>query len=171
MPGQQRADDKPMAPYIRGQERAELIDDLARGERNLEQLAESYGRTYQTVKEFSARNSAEIQGRRQVLQGALAEETQPLWVADKVKVAERYQDTIDDLYAWYQNTDDGRLKSRFARDLAPLMHAAADLYGHFPMRSRVDLDVKSPFKLGEVMAFGADGQLHEVRSDGAGSDA
>jgi hypothetical protein len=41
----------------------------------------------------------------------------------------------------FQNTEDPRLKSRFARDLAPLLHAAGDLYGHFPMRSRVDVEV------------------------------
>jgi hypothetical protein len=164
------ADGQPIrAPHIRGQERADLVDDLARGDLPHEQLATKYGRTLQTIREFSARNSAEIQGRRQVLQGALAEETKHLWVADKVKVAERYQDTIDDLYADFQDTEDLRLKSRLARDLAPLMHAAADLYGLFPMRSKVDLDVKSPFRLGDVLAFGQDGQLHEVRSDDSSS--
>jgi hypothetical protein len=100
-------DDRPQTPHIRGQERADLVDALARAEETHEQLAERFGgRHKQAISQFASRNKAEIQGRRQVLHGALAEETKHLWVADKVKVAERYQDTIDDLYADFQATED-----------------------------------------------------------------
>ena len=100
-----------------------------------------------------------------MLHGALAEETTHLWVADKVKVAERYQDTIDDLYADFQATEDPRMKSRFARDLAPLLHAAADLYGLFPMRSRIDVEVTAnPFDGVDRFVETEDGVLHVVDS-------
>lgn len=158
-------DDRPtQAPHIRGQERADLVDDLAQGDQTHEQLAEKYGgRHVQAIKQFAVRNRAEIQGRRQVLHGALAEETKHLWVADKVKVAERYQDTIDDLYADFQATEDPRMKSRFARDLAPLLHAAADLYGLFPMRSRIDVEVtKGSLADFDEVILDENGQFHAV---------
>jgi hypothetical protein len=164
------ADGQPIrTPHIRGQERADLVDDLAQGDLLHEQLAAKYGRTLQTIREFSARNHAEIQGRRRELHGALAEESTHRWVADKGKLSDRYQDMIDELTAELQDTEDLRLKSRLARDIAPLLHAVGDLHGLFPMRSRVDLDVKTPFRLGDVLAFGRDGQLHEVRTDDSSS--
>jgi hypothetical protein len=148
---------------IRGQERAALVDDLANRVPH-EVLVERYGYKHiQSVKDFSARNAAEIAGRRQVLEGALADETKHLWVADKVKVAERYQDAIDDLYADFQTTEDLKLKSRFARDLAPLLHAVGDLYGHFVARSKIDLELsKASLADFDEVVMDEDGVLHAV---------
>jgi hypothetical protein len=55
------------------------------------------------------------------------------------------------------------MKSRFARDLAPLLHAAADLYGHFPMRSRIDVEVtKSALASFDEVIVDENGNFHAV---------
>ena len=48
-------------PDISGEQRAELINDLARGELTHTQLAEKNQRHVQTIAQFSVRNRAEIQ--------------------------------------------------------------------------------------------------------------
>jgi hypothetical protein len=47
------------------------------------ELAVKYGRSHQAIKQFSARNAAEIAGRRQVLLGEVDAEAANLWVSDK----------------------------------------------------------------------------------------
>jgi hypothetical protein len=55
------------------------------------------------------------------------------------------------------------MKSRFARDLAPLLHAAADLYGLFPMRSRIDVEVtKASLADFDGVILDDNGQFHAV---------
>jgi len=50
----------PGTPDIRGEQREELINDLARGELTHAQLAEKYVRHPQAIAQFSVRNKAEI---------------------------------------------------------------------------------------------------------------
>jgi hypothetical protein len=54
-------------------------------------LADKYGRHVQAITQFSARSSAEIAHRRQVLQGELSAETAQLWITDKVTRAAWHQ--------------------------------------------------------------------------------
>ena len=51
---------------LRGRFKRVLIVDLAAGDQTYEDLAPRYGRSLQAVKEFSARNVAEIEGRRRI---------------------------------------------------------------------------------------------------------
>ena len=84
-------------PYIRGEERHALVEDLALARQTQAELAVKYGRSHQAVKQFSARNAAEITSRRRVLQGELATETDHLWVAGKTARIAWYQKLIEDL--------------------------------------------------------------------------
>jgi hypothetical protein len=50
----------PGSPDIRGEQREELVQDLARGDLTHAQLAEKHDRHVQTIAQFSVRNKAEI---------------------------------------------------------------------------------------------------------------
>src|SRR5215207_6979832 len=50
----------PGTPDIRGEQREELVQDLALGSLTHAELAEKYGRHVQTIAQFSVRNKAEI---------------------------------------------------------------------------------------------------------------
>ena len=50
----------PGTPDIRGEQREELVQDLARGDLTHAQLAEKYGRHPQAIAQFAVRNKAEI---------------------------------------------------------------------------------------------------------------
>jgi hypothetical protein len=50
----------PGTPDIRGEQREELINDLARGDLTHAQLGEKHGRHPHAIAQFSVRNKAEI---------------------------------------------------------------------------------------------------------------
>jgi hypothetical protein len=43
-----------------------------------------------------------------------------------------------------------------------LRHNIAEECGQLYTRTHAEVEVTAPFRLGDVLAFGADGQLHEV---------
>ena len=49
-----------MTGQLSGEERRSRIEDLARGNHSQEELAEKYGITLQTMREFSARNQTRL---------------------------------------------------------------------------------------------------------------
>jgi hypothetical protein len=157
-------------PDIRGELRQELINDLSSGQLTHAQLAEKYNRHVQAIAQFAVRNRAEIAviqaGNNKLLHERLAE----IPISDKARRIAVNQLLRDDLLA---KLDDPDLpladRNRLTKTAMALNRHVAEEMGD--LKSHVDLAVTEPFRLGEVMAFGADGQLHEVRDDGHSSDA
>jgi hypothetical protein len=127
------------APQIRGQERQDLVDDLARGDKTHAMLADKFSRSLQAIRQFSARNSVEIAQRRQMLLGEVSDEASHMWVSDKVtRIAWRLK-WIEDLDAHLADPDlDPQLRSRYTRDAAMLLRAVAEELGE--LRTQVDVD-------------------------------
>jgi hypothetical protein len=102
-------------------------------------LAAKYGRSHQAVKQFSARNAAEIATRRQVLLGEVDAEGAHLWVSDKV-TRRAAPELIEDLEIRLADEGlDPRLRSRYTRDIDMLLHRVAEEKGELPTRSTVEL--------------------------------
>jgi hypothetical protein len=132
--------DRPIPPGIWGQERVDLVEDLARGERHAA-VAEKYGRSLQAVHQFSARNSAEIAGRRRELQGELNVETAQQWVSDKAQLKDLYRKHYEDLDVRLSDPDlDDRLLVRLTREATSILHKVSDLMGWLPQRVAIESD-------------------------------
>jgi hypothetical protein len=103
-------------PHIRGEERLALIENLALKGDTQAALADKYGRSHQAIKQFSARNSAEIAQRRQVLLGEVAGEASRMWVSDKkIRIAWRLK-LIEDMDGYLADPElwRGRLRAGIA---------------------------------------------------------
>jgi hypothetical protein len=125
--------------HIRGQERADLVDDLAQKSLTHAELATKYSRHVQTISQFSARNSSEIAGRRGVLQGELASETTHLWVADKTARIAWYQKMIEDLDGYLADDElDLSVRHRYTREVASMLRAVTEEKGE--LRSTVEVE-------------------------------
>jgi hypothetical protein len=102
-------------------------------------LADKWGRTHQTIKQFSARNSAEVASRRQVLLGEVDAEAAHLWVSDKTRRIACLQKWIEDLDTRLADEElDLRVRSRLTRDAAQLLRSVAEEKGE--LRSIVEVD-------------------------------
>jgi hypothetical protein len=157
-------------PDIKGELRSELVNDLAQGSLTHAQLAEKYGRHVQAIAQFSVRNKGEIAVIRAGNNKALHERLAEIPIADKACRIAVDQVLRDDLLSRLEDEKlDARLRNHYTKTIMALQRAVAEEMGD--LRAQVDLDVKTPFKLGEVMAFGPDGQLHEVRDDSSSAGA
>jgi hypothetical protein len=140
-------------PPIRGEDRLALVEDLALGKLTGAQLAEKWGRSHQAIKQFSARNSAEIASRRRVLLGEVDAEAAHAWVANKVARIDWYQKLIEDLEIRLADEDlDPRVRSRFTRDVAQLLRAVAEEKGE--LRTQIELDA-GPRVISDVIGWDA----------------
>ena len=134
------SDQPTSTPSIRGEERLALVEDLALAKQTHAELAAKYGRSHQAVKQFSARNAAEIAIRRQVLLGEVDAEGAHLWVSDKVTRRAWRQKLIEDLEIRLADEGlDPRLRSRYTRDIDMLLHRVAEEKGELPTRITVEL--------------------------------
>jgi hypothetical protein len=75
----------PGTPDIRGEQREELINDLARGDLTHAQLGEKYGRHPQGIANFAVRNKAEIAVVQAGHNKALHERLAAIPIADQVR--------------------------------------------------------------------------------------
>jgi hypothetical protein len=134
-------------------------------------IAVRFGISIQASKQFKQTHLPEIEARAEELFGEVNDRTADLWVRDQVAQHQVRMALIEDTIERRADPDlPARDVSRYNRDIDAMLHKAADLEGLIKQRAQAEVEVKTPFKLGDVMAFGADGQLHEVRSDGFGSD-
>jgi hypothetical protein len=119
-------------------------------------LAVQFSRTVQAIHQFSARNSAEIATRRQVLLGEVDAEAAHLWVADKTTRIAWLQKLIEDLDSHLSDPDlDLRLRSRYTREVASMLKAVAEEKGELP--TRVQLDSGSgPLVRSEIVGWDPD---------------
>lgn len=91
-------------------------------------------------------------------------------IADKARRIAVDQVLRDDLLGRLEDSDlDARLRNHYTKTIMALQRAVVEEMGD--LRASIDLEVKTPFQPGDVLAFGADGQLHEVCSDSPGSGA
>jgi hypothetical protein len=153
----------PNTPDIRGAQREELVQDLARGELTHTQLAEKFSRHPQAIAQFAVRNRAEIQviqaGHNKTLHERLAE----IPIADKAQRIAVNQLLRDDLLQQLQDPSLPLVdRNRLTKTAMALNRHVAEELGDL----RTHVEVAAPFRLGEVMAFGADGQLHAVQEQG-----
>ena len=116
---------------------------------------DKFSRSLQTIRQFSARNKAEIAGRRRVLQGELASETSHLWMADGVTKIAWYEKLAEDLDGYLADPDlDLRVRHRYTLAVATLLHKAAELLGQLPTRS-VAIE-SAPTLRSEIVGFDAE---------------
>lgn len=155
----------PGKPDIRGEQRTELIHDLADGSLSHAQLAQKWGRDEQSIKQFLARNCAAVEAVRAGTSKALHERLIAVPVSDKADRVAVYGQLRDDLLARLDDDDlDPRLRNHYTKTVVMLQRHAAEELGDL----RTHVEVATPLRLGEVLAFGADGQLHEVVEPGCG---
>jgi hypothetical protein len=149
--------------HIRGEERHALVEDLALGDLTQADLATKFERHPQTIAQFSARNAAEIAGRRRALQGELATETDHLWVADKTARIAWRQKLAEDLDGYLSDPDlDRRLRVRYVREINSLLRNVAEEKGELPTRSHAEVEISSSIPLGNRLIMTPDGQFHEL---------
>jgi hypothetical protein len=151
------------APAIRGALRAELVRDLALGAETLDQLAVKFERSLDAIKQFSSRNKDEIRRAKQALVADPNDEYAGIAIAHKW---DRISDAEQDLRDIIGLLEDGALtpsqRKHYIALKSKLRREVAEEKGELPVRSHLEVDVKSPFRLGDVMTYGPDGQLHEV---------
>lgn len=158
-------------PGIRGEERHALVEDLALAELTQAEIAMKYGRAHITIKQFRARNAAEIAGRRRVLQGELATATDHLWIADKVTRIAWCQKLCEDLDSYLADPDlDLRVRHRYTREVASILHQASELLGELPTRSTIEVESGSVLRH-EVVGFSPDKWLEELAANRADTTA
>ena len=134
----------------------------ARGESHFA-IASRYKVSVQASKQFKQRHLPEIEAKAKELDGVVLDRTSELWVNDVVAQAELRQHLAEDILRRRDDPDlPARDVSRYNRDIDQLLYKAAELAGLIKQRTQAEVEVTAPFRLGEVLAFGADGQLHEV---------
>ena len=160
------SDGRQPAPPIRGEERAGLVNDLALKELSHEQLAVKYERSLDAIRRFSCRNSAEIAGRRAVLDGTANGEATHLWTADKNRVRERLQDVADGQWARLEDPElDDRLRIRLEREHRATLHELNEMGGFLTQRSQVEVSGAGGLEAllsSDVIAVDSDGKWHAV---------
>jgi hypothetical protein len=155
-------------PDIRGERRAELVNDLAAGSLTHAELGAKYDRHVQAISQFSVRNRAEIAVVQAGNDKTLRERLAGVPIADKaqrIAVDQRLRD--DTLMRLEDEELDTRSRYLLSKLVVAIQHAVAEELGD--LRASVDLTMSEPFRLGEVMTFGQDGLLHEVRNGDSSS--
>ena len=119
--------------YIRGHQRAQLVRDLALGVLNYEEIADKYGRAHQTVKEFAARNKAEIAR----VKAEYGSELSVLWVANKFNRMATLQQYLEDIHRNWESPDmDADQWLRSIQVCQKILRDVAEEIGDLPTRAR-----------------------------------
>jgi hypothetical protein len=150
--------------YIRGPQRVALVLDLASNEFTHEALATKYGRSLQAVKEFSARNAAEIQEARNAINEDVAEGLRGVPVAiraNRIKWLDEYRLDCEAALQDPGLTPGQRI--RYINTVAKLLHQIAEQLGDLPSRSQVQLEIsKASLADFDEIILDDDGQFHAV---------
>jgi hypothetical protein len=151
----------PGKPNIKGEQRQELVNDLAQGSLTHAELATKFDRHPQAIAQFAVRNRAEISVIRAGNNKLLHERLAAIPIADKAQRIAVDQVLRDDLLLMLEDPDmDARTRYLYSKAVVQVQRAVAEELGD--LRAQVDLAMTEPLKLGDVLALGADGQLHEV---------
>jgi hypothetical protein len=149
----------PGKPDIRGEQRAELINDLAQGSLTHAELAAKFDRHPQAIAQFAVRNRGEIAVVQSRNNRDLRERLAEIPIADKGNRVAVAQQLREDLRSYLEDPNlDARLRNHYTKTIMALQRAVAEEMGDL----RTHVEVAAPFRLGEVLAFGSDGQLHAV---------
>ncbi len=129
--GSDRASDKPSRPRRPGKlerpgPRANLLRQLARGEKTQTQLAEIYDVAQSSIAEFAQRHKEEIEARRNQEYSALDN----VWIANK-------EARLLELSQLYQHLEDGDVEPDVVRAAKDLLRAAAEELGQIPNKTTV----------------------------------
>jgi len=144
----------------------ERIEAIARGEKTLLELADEFGITHQTMKEFSARHAGEIAARKAELQGELNAETAHLWVSDKAEIMAYYQLLLDRLKPLLTDPNlDDRSRSRFDRDAKALLRDCSELNGDLKHQVQMDMSGMELPPIGTKWVQIPGGVVDEVRTE------
>jgi hypothetical protein len=147
---------------LRGQDRIDLLNDLALGELSHQRIADKYGRVLQTIREWSARNHAEIAGRRREMNGELASDLVHVRTASKARCVEIRDKVIAETEAELENPKltQGMLV-RLTRTLDMLLLHQAEELGQLPTRA-IPTENYGGLKLGGTLIEDEAGNLYGV---------
>jgi hypothetical protein len=130
----------PNTPDIRGAQREELVQDLARGDLTHTQLAEKHGRHVQTIAQFSVRNKAEIAIVQAGHNKALHERLAAIPIADQARRIAVNGLLRDDLLAQLEDPNLGVVdRNRLTKTAMALNRAVAEEMGD--LKARLDVAV------------------------------
>ena len=125
-------------PNIRGEQRSELVHDLAQGSLTHAQLASKYNRHVQAIAQFAVRNRGEIAVIQAGTNRALHERLAEIPIADKARRIAVDQVLRDDLLSRLEDSDlEPRLRNHYTKTIMALQRAVAEEMGD--LRSTVDL--------------------------------
>jgi hypothetical protein len=160
----------PNTPNIRGEQREELVNDLARGELTHTQLAEKYGRYVQTIAQFSVRNKAEIAIVQAGHNKALHERLAAIPIADQARRIGVNGLIRDDLLDQLEDpTLDLVHRNRLTKTVLQLNRAVAEEMGD--LRTKLDLAVhKNVLNDFTEFVIDEDGTFHPLAGSNAGGD-
>jgi hypothetical protein len=128
----------PHTPDIRGDQREELVQDLALGSLTHAQLAEKHARHVQTIAQFSVRNRAEIAAVRAGHNKALHERLAEIPIADQARRIAVNGLLRDDLLGALEDPNLDLLhRNRLTKTAAQLNRLVAEELGD--LRTRLDV--------------------------------
>ena len=131
----------PSTPDIRGAQREELVQDLARGELTHTQLSEKYSRHVQTIAQFAVRCKAEIAVMQAGHNKALHERLADIPIADQARRIAINGLLRDDLLDQLEATDLSIVdRNRLTKTAMALNRAVAEEMGD--LRARLDVAVQ-----------------------------
>jgi hypothetical protein len=147
-------------PDIRGEQRTELIQDLARGVAHA-LLAEKYSRHIQAIKQFSARNAGEVAVVQAGINKSLHERLAEVPIADKARRIAVDQLLRDDLLDRLEDSSlDARLRNHYTKTIMALQRAVAEEMGD--LRTAVDLTTTKSLADFDEIVLDEGGQFHAV---------
>ncbi len=125
-------------PNIRGEQRSELINDLAAGSLTHTQLGAKFGRHPQAIAQFAVRNRAEIAVVQAGNNKALHERLADVPISDKARRVAVYGLLRDDLLDRLEDPGlEARLRNSYTKTCMALQRAVAEEMGD--LRSRIDV--------------------------------
>jgi hypothetical protein len=127
----------PGSPDIRGSDRQEMLEDIARGVPYAE-IASKFNRHIQSVKEMAQRRAGEISVIRAGINAELHERLSDVPIADKARRIAVDGMLRDDLLAKLEDPDlEPRLRNQYTKTVMALQRAVAEELGD--LRTTVDL--------------------------------
>jgi hypothetical protein len=124
-------------------------------------IAAKYGITIGSSRDFAYEHRGEVHARRVEIYGDPSD--RPDWTAEREELRQETRSVVEGLLLRFHSEDaDDRVRNRVARDLYPYFRLLYEAGAFLPQRGQLELEVKTPFTLGDVLALDENGQLHEV---------
>lgn len=159
----------PGTPDIRGEQREELVQDLARGDLTHAQLAEKYSRHPQAVAQFAVRNKAEIAVIQAGHNKALHERLAAIPIADQARRIAVNGLLRDDLLDQLEDPNlDLVHRNRLTKTAMALNRAVAEKMGDLKARLDVAVSKNVLDDYREFVIDGDDGTFHALAGSNVG---